>query len=239
MKNIKPSQHHPNRDIVNFLVYKYADYFLLKFRTYYKGTLVDLGCGEAPYKDFFLQYVDKYIGVDWTNSLHNIKADVISNLNEKIDLPDEIADVVIALSVMEHLCEPQVFLNESFRILKKGGVMILQVPFQWWVHEEPYDYFRFTPYGLKYMLEKAGFKNIEIYPTGGFFTMWFLKLNYFLARNCRNRFTVKFKIYKILDLILTPIYFSNQLIAPILDKLDRRKELETSGYWVLAKKEGN
>jgi len=114
--------------------------------------------------------------------------------------------------------------------------MIIQVPFQWWVHEEPHDYYRFTPYGLKYLLTKAGFEDIEIYPTGGFFTMWLLKLNYFLSRICRNRFTVKFKIYKILDLIFYPIYFLNQLIAPILDNLDTKKELETAGYWVVTKK---
>jgi ubiquinone/menaquinone biosynthesis C-methylase UbiE len=130
MSKIKnPSRNHPNRGIVNFLIYEYADYFLTKFIPYYKGTMVDLGCGEAPYREFFLQYVERYIGVDWSSSLHNIRADVISDLNKKIDLPDGVADVVISISVMEHLCEPEVFLRESFRILKKGGVMILGVPF--------------------------------------------------------------------------------------------------------------
>jgi hypothetical protein len=110
MSKIKnPSRNHPNRGIVNFLIYGYADYFLTKFIPYYKGTMVDLGCGEAPYREFFLQYVEKYIGVDWSSSLHNIRADVISDLNKKIDLPDEVADVVISISVMEHLCEPEVF----------------------------------------------------------------------------------------------------------------------------------
>jgi len=133
--------------------------------------MVDLGCGEAPYKEFFLQYVDQYIGVDWTNSYHNIKADVVSDLNERVALPNNCANVVISISVMEHLHNPKRFLNESYRILKDGGVFILQVPFQWWVHEEPYDYFRFTPYGLKYLLQKAGFRQIEIYPTGGFYNV--------------------------------------------------------------------
>jgi len=49
----KPSKNHPNKSIVNFLVYKYTDYFLTKFIPYYKGVMVDLGCGEAPYKEFF------------------------------------------------------------------------------------------------------------------------------------------------------------------------------------------
>jgi SAM-dependent methyltransferase len=198
--------------------------------------MVDLGCGEAPYKEFFLQYVDKYIGVDWTNSYHDIKADVISDLNDKIALPNEFADVVISISVMEHLHNPEGFLNESYRILKDGGVFILQVPFQWWVHEEPYDYFRYTPYGLNYLLEKAGFREIDIYPTGGFFTMWLLKLNYFLARLLRNRYTTKLKLDNILYYLLAPIFVFNQLIAILLDQLDRKKYLESAGYWVVAKK---
>jgi len=233
---ISPSKNHPNKSIVNFLVYKYADFYLTKFIPYYKGVMVDLGCGDAPYKDFFLQYIDQYIGVDWTNSYHNIKADVVSDLNDKIDLPNECTDVVISISVMEHLHNLEAFLKESYRILKNEGVFILQVPFQWWVHEEPYDYFRFTPYGLKYLLEKAGFRDIEIYPTGGFFAMWLLKLNYFLARVIRNRYTIKLKLDNILYYLLAPIFIFNQLVAPLLDKLDRNKYLESAGYWVVAKK---
>ena len=243
-KFIKRKHRHPNRSVINFLVYEWNEYFLKKFIPYYKGVLVDLGCGEAPYKEFFLQYVEKYIGVDWSRSLHNIRAEVISDLNKKIDLPDEVADVVISISVMEHLCEPEVFLGESFRILKKGGVMILQIPFQWWIHEEPYDYFRYTPYGLRYLLGKVGFEGIEIYPVGGFFTMWLLKLNYFVSRNISwgnklNRYMIRFKLDRVLHFIFVPFFVMNQVIATILDRLDRYKYLETAGYWVVCKKPNN
>lgn len=202
-----PSKNHSNKDIVNFLVYKHNDYYLKKFIPFYKGVMVDLGCGEAPYKEYFLKFVDKYIGVDWNSSYHNIKADVISDLNERIDLEDEIVDCAIAISVMEYLYNPEKFLEESYRILKKNGVMIMQVPFQWWVHEVPYDYYRFTPYGLKYLLNKVGFRDVKIFPIGGFFT-----------------------------LIFAPLFLINQLIAPILDILDFKKELEPIGYWVVCKK---
>jgi len=76
--------------------------------------LVDLGCGTAPHKDFFLQYADQYIGVDWTNTLHDSKADVISNLNEKVELPDNYADTIISLSVMEHLCERRIHIVSEY-----------------------------------------------------------------------------------------------------------------------------
>ncbi len=179
---MKPTKFHSNRQWYNWLVYNIADKFLEKYSKYYKGILVDLGCGEAPYKEYFLQYADKYIGVDWTNTLHNSKADVLSNLNEKVNLPDEYADTVVSLSVIEHLFEPQAFLNECYRIMKKGGTLVLQAPFQWWIHEAPYDYFRYTPYAFKYMLDKAGFVDIKIEPQSDFFTMWLLKFNYFTLR---------------------------------------------------------
>ncbi len=229
---MKPSKYHNNKGLHNWLIYNIGDKFLEKYSKYYKGNLYDLGCGEAPYRKYFLQYADSYIGVDWTKTLHNSKADIVSNLNKKIELDDGVADTIISLSVMEHLCEPQIFLDESYRILKKGGVMMLQVPWQWWVHEAPHDYFRYTPYGLKYMFKKAGFKDVIIEAQTGFFTMWLLKINYFSSRFIRGPKVLKLLI----KAILIPFWTINQLIAPILDKFDRNWEAESQGYCVIAKK---
>ena len=116
--------------------------------------------------------------MNWSNSPHDLKADIVANLNEALPIENQVADSVISLSVMEHLREPQLFLSEAHRILKPGGAIILQVPFMWWVHEAPHDYFRYTRYGLEYMFEKAGFSAIQIYPQTGFWTTWTLKFNY-------------------------------------------------------------
>lgn len=229
---MKPSKFHSNRDSVNWLAYKIGDRFLEQHSSLYKGHLVDLGCGEAPYKEYFLQYADHYTGVDWTKTLHNSKADIVSDLNKKIEMDNDVADTVVTLSVMEHLCEPQVFLNEAYRILKKNGYIILQVPFQWWVHEAPHDYFRYTPYGLKYLFDKAGFKEVEIKPQSGFFTMWLLKFNYFTSRFT----TIRKPFGWLIKAVLIPFWFINQIVAPLLDKTDRVWSAETSGYWVTAKK---
>lgn len=230
-----PSQFHPNKSVKNYLIYNMGDYFLKKFENFYKGTLVDLGCGETPYKEYFLQFVDRYIGVDWASSYHNLKAEVISNLNEKIDLDDEIADTAIAFSVLEHLYDPNKFLKETYQILKNGGYFIIQVPFMWWVHEAPYDYFRYTPYGLRYLLTNANFSYIEIYPMGGFFTMWFLKLNYFIERSIKGRL-LKLGLGNLIDTLITHFYNFTQTLSPILDLLDDNKELDTFGYFVVCRK---
>lgn len=229
---VKPSLGHNNRKAHNWLIYDNGDKWLLEYSKYYKGILVDLGCGTAPYKTFFLQCADRYIGVDWTNTLHNSKADIVSNLNKKIELPDNYADTVVSLSVMEHLCEPQIFLNESYRILKDKGIMILQVPWMWHIHEAPHDYFRYTPYGLKYLFEKAGFQNIYVQPMSGFFTMWFLKMNYFSLKWIKGS-----KFRQILTKnFLIPFWFTSQKVAPHLDSMHRGWALESAGFYVVAKK---
>jgi SAM-dependent methyltransferase len=193
---------------------------------------VDLGCGEASYRDYFLKFAEKYTGVDWTKTQHESKADVVSDLNQKIDLPDNIADTVVALSVMEHLCEPQQFLRESFRILKKGGCIFLQVPWQWWIHEIPHDFFRYTPFGLQYMLEKAGFIDIQVEPSCGFFTMLIMKINYFSMRFIRGPEFLRYLIRG----GLIPFWYFGQILAPYLDKIDKDWSAETQGYYVVARK---
>lgn len=229
---MKPSLNHSNRRAHNWLAYDIGDRYLLKHVNSYKGTLYDLGAGEAPYKDFFLRYADRYIAVDWAESYHAIKVDIAADLNKPLPIESNVADTVVSLSVMEHLCEPQVMLDEAFRILKRGGAVVLQVPWQWWIHEAPYDFFRYTPYGLKYLLEKAGFVDVVVEPQAGFFTMWILKMNYFSTRFIRGPRPLRWLI----KVALVPCWCLGQYLAPLLDKLDDNWTAEASGYVVTAKK---
>ncbi len=229
---VKPSHNHSNRGRKNWLIYDIGDRFLEKHSDCYKGVMYDLGCGEAPYREYFLQYVDKYVGVDWGGSLHNSKKEVCADLNKALPIESEIADTVVSLSVLEHLCEPQVMLNESFRILRPKGNLVLQVPWQWWIHEAPYDFYRYTKFGLEYMLSKAGYVDIIVEPQGGFFTMWILKFNYFSSRLiCGPQ-----RLRSLVMLALWPFWFLGQKLAPILDRFDKSPDLESYGYFVVAKK---
>jgi SAM-dependent methyltransferase len=196
------------------------------------GIVYDLGCGIQPYKEDILKIAEKYIAVDWSASYHNTKADIIADLNKPLPINAEVADTIVSLSVLEHLCEPQQMLGEAYRIIKPQGTILLQVPWQWWIHEAPYDYFRYTPYGLQYMLEKAGFVDIVIEPQAGFFTMWILKINYFSLRFVRGP-----KFFRgLIKAFLIPFWFIGQVLAPILDKIDHNWAAETSGYTVVARK---
>lgn len=226
------SRGHRNRRAYNWLAYDTSDRLLEKYTALYKGVLYDLGAGESPYRDFFLRYADKYVTVDWSKSYHDIKADFMADLNEPLPIDAGAADTVVSLSVLEHLREPQIMLNEAFRILKSGGNVVLQVPWQWWIHEAPYDYFRYTPYGLEYLFKKAGFVNIKIEPQAGFFTMMTLKVNYFSLRFIRGPWPLR----KTIAVLFSFWWYVGQRIAPVLDKFDRNWSLEASGYFLTARK---
>ena len=213
-------------------MYQSNDQFLNKYSYLYKGNLYDLGCGARTYEDYFLQFADKYIGLDWGSSVHDLKADIVADLNKPLPVVSACADTVVCLSVLEHVCEPQTLLNEAYRMIKSSAAIILQIPWQWWIHEAPYDFFRYTPYGLKYMFEKAGFENIEVEPTTGFFSMWFIKMNYFSLRFIKGPRLVR----GIKKAIVLPFWYIGQKIAPTLDKLDKNWAAETQGYYVMAKK---
>lgn len=226
------SSAHPNRQPYNWLAYDNGDRFLQKCIPLYRGVLYDLGAGESPYRQFFLRHAEKYIAVDWAGSIHDTKADIAANLNEPLPIKSGAADAVVSLSVLEHLCEPQTMLNEAFRILKSGGAIVLHVPWQWWIHEAPADYFRYTPYGLDYLLRKAGFVEIEVQPQAGFFTMMTLKMNYFSLRFIRGPWFLRLAMRGVLGVF----WYVGQKLAPILDKFDGQWALETSGYHVTARK---
>lgn len=199
---------------------------------YFQGDVLDFGCGEMPYRDYILKHASTYRGVDWPGTKHELRAEVFADLNKSIPLADEIADTIVSFSVLEHLYNPLGMLNEANRILKTGGHLVLSVPWQWQVHEAPHDYYRYSPYGLRHLLSQADFSVVSISPTGGAFSTLALKASYLLARLARGPRPVRL----LLRLMVLPIQFFLQLVAPILDRFDKNWSLEAPGYSVVAKK---
>ena len=195
------------------------------------GTVVDLGCGTRPYEGDILAHAERYVGVDWNLTLHGLNADVVADLASPLPFRDGSVDCVTAFEVLEHVPEPAAVLAEASRILKPGGLLMLSVPFQWWVHEAPWDFYRYTRHGLEYLLGKAGYEAVRVRPTSGFWSMWALKLNYQLHRLVRGPRALRW----LLRGALTPVWWTTQQLAPLVD---RRwpEERETAGYFVTARK---
>lgn len=125
------------------------------------GTTLDIGCGSKPYENLFR--TDKYIGMDIEVSGHkhtDSHIDVFYNGTE-IPFKNDSFDSIVCFEVLEHVFNPDAFLKEAIRVLKPGGSAIFTVPFIWDEHEQPYDYARYSSFGLKSLFEKNGFKICE------------------------------------------------------------------------------
>jgi len=133
------------------------------------GALLDMGCGNKPYEKMFEGKISSYTGCDVVQSSEH-KVDIICPATD-IPVADGKFDTVLCTQVIEHVADHQALLRETYRVLTTKGVLILSGPMYWHLHEEPYDFFRFTEFGLRYLLEKAGFQRIEIIPNGGKWTL--------------------------------------------------------------------
>jgi SAM-dependent methyltransferase len=138
---------------------------LEKVSVHAHGRMLDLGCGNKPYEKMFAGRVSEHVGCDIVQS-DKRRVDVICPATE-IPLEDGTFDTVLCTQVIEHVADHRAVLAEAFRLLKGGGVLIVSAPMYWPLHEEPYDFFRFTRNGLRQLLEKIGFMDLEIINNGG------------------------------------------------------------------------
>ncbi len=192
------------------------------------AKILDAGAGPAPYKYLISHAV--YEATDFQKTSEHI--DFVCSL-EKIPRKKESYDAILSTEVLEHVEHPQKVLDEFFRILKKGGKVYLTVPQSWKLHQEPYNFYYFTKYGLASAFREAGFKKCHITPKGGFF--WFLsdvfRFNGLLDQYKKHRW-----LYYPLKVIEYP--FTNIIIPFLcfyLDRLDKEKKW-TLGYLVVAEK---
>lgn len=161
LKSLNISQTHPH-----FLIYRpLIDALKHSFSKYLDGKVLDIGCGNKPYSSLFPSKVTEYIGCDIVQSSES-RVDVICYA-DSIPLEDETFDSVISTQTIEHVGNFSGMLKESYRLLKCGGYFIVSGPMYWPLHEEPYDYHRFTKYGFWLELNKAGFEITETIPNGG------------------------------------------------------------------------
>lgn len=122
-----------------------------------KGRLLDVGCGRKPYREMFL--TDDYVGleIDTPENRANKRADFFYD-GCQFPFPDRDFDGIVCNQVLEHVFTPEQFLGEIYRVLKPEGMLLLTAPFVWDEHEQPWDYARYSSFGLKNLLEKSGFK---------------------------------------------------------------------------------
>jgi SAM-dependent methyltransferase len=139
-----------------------------ELRRHARGKLVDLGCGTVPLYAAYRPLVTEITCVDWGGSRHGAEhRDVDHDLNQPLPFADASFDTAILSDVLEHVQNPEKLLSEIRRILAPGGRLLLNVPFLYWLHEQPHDYFRYTEHALRLLVERAGLRLVELESLGG------------------------------------------------------------------------
>lgn len=121
------------------------------------GTLVlDAGCGDAPYAPLFAHC--RYESADFVQveNRRYVRPTYVCDL-AAIPVEDGRFGAVVFSQVMEHLPRPAVVLRELHRVLREGGILFYSGPLYFAEHEQPYDFYRYTQFGVRYLFEEAGF----------------------------------------------------------------------------------
>lgn len=165
----------------NYLIRKALYERKKKYAAYIKDRVLAIGCGSKPYKDLF-QQATEYIGLDTKNSGHSTQTSDVDIFYDGIHMPidDSAFDNGVCFQVLEHVEDIPVFLDEIARVIKENGFILFDMPFIWEEHEVPYDFRRYTSYGLKKLFCQHGFEIIryEKYNKGLELICQFLNLYY-------------------------------------------------------------
>ena len=166
------------------------------------ARVLDAGAGEAQYAALFrgVDYVAVDLGIGDASWEYDA-LDAIAAL-ELLPFRDNTFDAALNVVTLEHVREPKAVLAEIARVLKPGGRLLLVTPFEWEEHQQPHDYYRYTQYGLRYLVESVGLTVDSIKPAGGLFRL--------LSRRLFNAGQSK--------LWLVPLVAPMALLAPLLDR---------------------
>jgi SAM-dependent methyltransferase len=105
---------------------------------------------------------------NWGNTLHDAAhVDFQADLTQPLPFENGAFDTIVLSDVLEHIPTPEALWKEMARILSANGKIILNVPFLYWVHEAPHDYYRYTQFALRRFVERAGLRLLLIQPVGG------------------------------------------------------------------------
>ena len=140
------------------------------------GSVLDLGAGTKPYAPLYEKYFARCVSVDVPHSPHDTSGVDVMSSADALPFPDGDFDCVICTEVLEHCPNPRGVMCEIARVLRTGGRAFITTPFLLPLHEMPYDYYRYTPSGLRHLAAQAGLEVRRLVPRGSYVSV-FLAVN--------------------------------------------------------------
>lgn len=133
--------------------------------------------------------------------------------------------VIVMSEVLEHICTPEAAINNVFQALAPGGTLVLTTPFLFPIHDRPHDYYRYTKYGLEWLLRD--FSEVTITPRNS----WAEAINVMFVRLIKEKNPVC-RFFGPLIVLLAFIFAPIAMLLGCVLKTD----FMTSGYLVTATK---
>lgn len=127
------------------------------------GTFLDIGAADR-WVASRLSADAHYIALDYpttSDRFYGSKPDIFGDAS-RLPIADACIDNVVCLQVVEHLRDPSGSLREMQRVLRPGGCAWLSIPFVYPIHNEPFDFQRYTEFGLRREAADAGFEWVGI-----------------------------------------------------------------------------
>ena len=183
-------------------------------RVHARGELLDVGCGAMPFAGLFDGRVTRYWGTDLHGSpdLGDARLDAYSRA-QALPFRDGAFDTVLALAMFTYVPEPQEMLREVRRVLRPGGVVLLECLQMGPLYPLHLDYYRFTRHGADHQLRAAGLEPVEFIPIGGLWARVGLSLITPLNRINRGPTRV------LTELPVRALYVGIQLACEALDRI--------------------
>lgn len=126
-----------------------------------KGRILDVGCGNGEFVDYAKSKDRQAYGIDIHPLSKYIKGDIT-----RLPFKSHSFDSIYSNSVIDHLGNPEDFISEIKRVLKKGGRMYISLNdistrkwkfFDDYTHKTP-----FTKKSITQLLGDSGFKIIKV-----------------------------------------------------------------------------
>jgi SAM-dependent methyltransferase len=199
----------------------------------FKGNILDIGCGDGPYKHLLNAKATKYYGIDIAaaDEFKYDNKEITVFDGKKIPFEDGKFDAFLCTEVLEHCKDYKELATEMYRVCKENAVGIITVPWSARYHYIPYDYFRYTPSTLKDLF--APFKEVTIINRGTDITAICAKLIVLFFRNIFNQ---RNPIYVLFAIAFCPILVPVVIMGHLSLLLKIGSNEDPIGYTIIVKK---
>ena len=204
------------------------------------GThVLDIGCSDQRIRSF-LPKDSSYIGLDyystatqWYGTRPTIYGDA-----HALPFPDNQFESVLLLDVLEHLSTPDICIAEIERVLTEGGNLFLKVPFLYPVHDAPFDFHRWTRFGLIQLAQRHGLQVVSERHIGEPVETAALLTNIAWSKVVL-RWVRSGNPLMVLGLLLAPAIVLTNLMGALISKLGSSDGMMPHGYFLILQKRGN